>query len=383
MVGPAPTPPLGGGRHRKPGPGCTRTRRPPGDHLRAHWKGTATVLTSSPAADGLSRPRVLGVDGNSLGHRGFHSARDEPGSDTRPFVTGAVVSMLASAWVHGPYDAVVVAFDHPTNHRKLDYPEYKANRPPAHPELTGHLGDLRRHLGDCGFMVVEVEGCEADDLLAATADGCCARGWSCDLLSSDRDLTALVGPTTRLLRPLARFADLRVEDERGVRERYGIDPSHYVDFAALRGDTSDGLIGATGIGAKTAARLVRDHGTVAGIYASLTDLAPKVEAALREARERVERNLVLMAPIPHLDVDLDRAAADGIDLQLVTQTLEPLGLGAAARRFAWAVTAPPPPPTPPPPDEPPDALAATVPAAVVERRRLAGAVAEGEQVSLF
>lgn len=339
--------------------------------------------TPRPAADDRRQPTVLGVDGNSLGHRGFHSARDEPGAQTRPFVTGAVVSMLASAWVHGPYDAVVVAFDHATNDRKRDYPEYKAHRPPPPPELAGHLVDLRRHLDDCGFLVVEVEGCEADDLLAATADGCAARGWSCDLLSSDRDLTALVGPTTRLLRPLARFADLRVEDERGVRERYGIEPPQYVDFAALRGDTSDGLVGATGIGPKTAARLVRDHGTIAGIYASLTDLAPKVEAALREARERVERNLLLMAPVPHLQVDLDAATARGVDLDRISRTLDPLGLEAAARRLRWAVTAPPRPPTPPPPTQPPDDLRGAVPAAVLARRRVATTVEQGEQVALF
>jgi 5'-3' exonuclease len=329
---------------------------------------------------------VLAVDGNSLGHRGFHSGRAEADRGEAPaaYVTGAVVSMLATAWQHGPYGAVVVAFDHAVNRRKLDHPQYKAHRPDTHPELPAALADLRVHLADAGFTVVEHPGAEADDLLAATADACVAADCSCDLLSSDRDLTALVGPTVRLLRPRARFAELIVEDVAAVRATYGIDPEHYIDLAALRGDPSDGLVGATGIGPKTAARLVRDHGSIAGIYAALCDLPPRVEASLREARDRVEHNLVLMAPIPHLPVDVAGAVAAGIDMDRVSRTLDTLGLAAAARRFVRAVTTPaePRPPAPPPPELPatPDPLPLEL---LRGRPDRVPAPTSGEQASLF
>jgi DNA polymerase I len=323
---------------------------------------------------------MLAVDGNSLGHRGFHSSRTEAADDHRPLVTGAVVSMLASVWSEGPYDGLVVAFDHPTNRRKDDHPEYKANRSPSHPELGPSLVALRTHLATCGFTVLEHPGSEADDLLAAVVDACWLRGWPCDVLSSDRDLTALVGPTTRLLRPRATFSDLQIEDEAAVRQRYGIEPSQYVELAALRGDPSDGLTGATGIGPKIAARLLRDYGSVAGIYAALTDLPPKLEAALREGRHRVERNLVLMAPIPHLEVDIDAAHQRGIDPDGVLAALEPLGLEVAARRFARAVLAPPQPPTPPPPLAPPPELAGRL---EPSRGAITAATLEAEQASLF
>lgn len=302
------------------------------------------------------RSRVLAVDGNSLAHRGFHSGRAEAerGEAAEAYVTGAVVSMLATAWQHGPYDAVVVAFDHAVNRRKQDHPHYKAHRPETHPDLPLALAALRVHLADAGFAVVEHPGAEADDLLAATADACVEADWPCDLLSSDRDLTALVGPTVRLLRPRARFAELAVEDVAAVQATYGVDPQHYVDLAALRGDPSDGLVGATGIGPKTAARLVRDHGSIAGIYGALCDLPPKVEASLREARDRVERNLLLMTPIPHLPVDVAGAVAAGIDPDRLTRALEALDLAAAARRFVRALTTPVGlrPPIPPPPELP-------------------------------
>jgi 5'-3' exonuclease len=299
-------------------------------------------------------PRVLAVDGNSLGHRAYHSSRDaDIGDDEVAVTTGAIVSMLATAWRYGPYDALIIGFDSPDNRRKQAFPEYKAGRPPTPPALTDALDLARGHLDACGLMVVEHHGAEADDVLAAVTDACEARDWRCDLLSSDRDLTALVGPLTRLLRPRSRFADLEVEDVEQVRRRYGIDPAQYVDLAALRGDPSDGLRGATGIGPKIAARLLRDHGSVPALYGMLHDLPPKVEASLREARERVERNLELMAPIPHLPVDVDAALARGFDVERIEAVLDGLGVGVAARRFTRAVTEPPPPlpPMPPPPDD--------------------------------
>lgn len=297
-----------------------------------------------------ARRSVLAVDGNALGHRAYRSAEAElAAGDERPLVTGAVISMLASAWVHGPYDAVLVGFDHATNQRKLLAPEYKANRPPTPPALTASLKRLRSDLAACGFAVVEHDGAEADDVLAATTDACSARGWRCDLLSSDRDLTALVTETVRLLRPRARFSDLNVEDVAHVRASYGVDPDRYVELAALRGDASDGLEGARGIGTKTAARLLAVHGSIAALYDALPDLPPRIEASLREARDRVERNLLLMAPVPHLEVDADALSTTTVDPALVLGVLQPLGLAAAARRFERAVTAPLPPPVAPHP----------------------------------
>lgn len=298
-------------------------------------------------------PRLLAVDGNSLGHRGFHSLQGGTDSPANA-VTGAVVSMLASACGHGPYDGMLVAFDHPANRRKTAHPEYKANRPPTPQPLRDALDALRLHLDACGFDVVEQEGLEADDLLAAAVDDCLVRGWRCDLLSSDRDLTALVDEGVRLLRPRATFADLVIEDVDVVRHRYGVEPWQYTELAALRGDPSDGLEGAHGIGTKTAAKLLRQHGSISTIYQRLADVPPKIEASLREARDRVERNLVLMAPIPHVTVDTGTAVARGIDAARIDAALAPLGLERAARRMRRLLTSPvpPTPPRAPPPTSP-------------------------------
>lgn len=322
--------------------------------------------------------RLLAVDGTGIGHRAYHARRHE--AQPGPFVTGAVVRMLATTWRHGPYDALLVAFDHRDNRRKDLYPEYKSHRPETAPQLREQLDQLVVNLTECGVPVACVDGAEADDVLATVADRCDAAGHRCDVLSSDRDLLALVGPTTRLLRPRATMSDLRVYDPATVRAEYGIEPAQYTDLAALRGDPSDGLEGVHGVGPKTAARLLRDHGSVPAIYAALTDLEPKVEAALRAARAQVERNLLLMAPLPRLELDLDGVVSRGVDADRVARILTDLGLPADGQRFRSAVSAPALPPLPPPPVEEP---ASFVPAGAGVSRARGPAPHAGEQAALF
>jgi DNA polymerase-1 len=304
--------------------------------------------------------QLLAVDGSSLVHRAWHSTRGGEDAGHEGVVTAAFASMLASTWTHGPYRTLLVAFDHPVNHRRRDFPEYKAQRSSTPDDLRTALEHTREHLESAGVAVRRQEGVEADDLLAAASDDARARGMTCDLLSSDRDLIALVGGVVRLLRPRQRFTDLAVEDEDAVRATYGVDPERYIDLAALRGDTSDGLRGASGIGPARAARLVRDHGSVAAIYRALPDLPPAIARSLREARDDVERNLLLMSPLPHLDVDLDDVVTRGSPMDRVAAMVEDLGFPGAARRLRKAIALEDPaersrdasmPPVPPPPSD--------------------------------
>ena len=276
-----------------------------------------------------------------------------------------MASMLASTWRHGPYDVALIALDHPVNRRRELFPAYKAQRSPTDPGLRAVLSALPDLLTGAGVPVRIREGAEADDLLAAAADDGDRRGWRTDLLSSDRDLIALVGPRVRLLRPRRRFADLAVEDAAAVEAEHGVPAHRYRDLAALRGDPSDGLEGAPGIGPATAARLLRAFEDVPSLYRALADLPPRTADALRRGREAVERNLLLMAPLPHLDADLDAALAAGPPLAGLVGDLEARGASAAAARLRRALgggtagtpSAPgapgaPMPPMPPPPERP-------------------------------
>lgn len=297
---------------------------------------------------------LLAVDGSSLAHRAWHSTREDEGSGHIGIVTASFASMLASTWAYGPYAHLVVAFDHPVNRRREDFPEYKAQRSATPDDLRQAIETTITHLERAGIALRREEGVEADDLLATVSDAARDRGLRCDLLSSDRDLTALVGGPIRLLRPRQRFTDVAVEDEAAVRATYGVTPERYIDLAALRGDASDGLRGAPGIGAKRAARLIRDHGDVAGIYRALPDLPPALARSLREGRDDVERNLLLMSPLPHLDVALDEALAAPAPMDRLADLVEELGFPGAARRvrrtLADGVSSTIPPVPPPPTD---------------------------------
>jgi 5'-3' exonuclease len=300
-------------------------------------RSTLAASVASDARGGDAIVRLLAVDGSSIAHRAWHSTRGATGGDDLTAVVAAMASMLASTWRHGPYDVALVALDHPVNRRRELFPAYKAQRSPTEPGLRAVLDALPAALRAASVPVRVQEGAEADDLLAAAADGGDRRGWWTDLLSSDRDLTALVGPRVRLLRPRQRFADLAVEDVAAVEAAHGVPPIRYRDLAALRGDPSDGLEGAPGIGPATAARLLREHDDVPALYRSLADLPPRIADSLRRGREAVERNLLLMAPLPHLDADLDAARAAGPPLAGLVADLEARGAGGAAARLRRAL----------------------------------------------
>lgn len=324
---------------------------------------------------------LLAVDGNSLAHRAWHALRGDELDGA--WVTHGVVRMLASAWRHGPFDGVAVAFDSPANLRCARDPAYKANRGDHDPALHEQLGLLADLLPRCGWTVLTAAGYEADDLLAATARACTALGLRCHLLSSDRDLLALVSPTVTLLRPRRTMADLTVHDPAAVEAEYGIAPAQYLHLAALRGDPSDNLPGVRGIGTRTAARLLRSWGSIEGIYAGLFDIAPAVADKLRAGRQRVERNLALMTPLADHDVDVPGVLARGVDVERVCRTLESVGLGAAAASFRHAVARGPLPPLPPPPEvEPTDHGRAGRRGRPRPEARTPVAV-EGEQAALF
>ncbi|MBW3579060.1 MAG: hypothetical protein KY462_15240 [Actinobacteria bacterium] len=306
-------------------------------------------------------PTVLAVDGNSLAHRAWHALIDE--RDSGPWLAGGVVRMLGSVWRYGRYAGVVVAFDAPDSIRKARHPGYKASRPTPDPAFVGQLRNLAHLLAACGFTVLSTPGHEADDLLAATVAGAGIADVRTTLVSSDRDLLALVSDRATLLRPRRTMADLAVYDPAAVRAEFGVEPTQYLELAALRGDPSDDLPGVPGVGQRTAARLLRSWGSVGALYAGIRDLPPDLAARLRDSRGDVERNLELMAPLAQAPVDLAATLANGVDLAEVRRVLAPVGLGPAADAFRRAVERGPLPPMPPPPLEPPPGTAAADPPA--------------------
>jgi 5'-3' exonuclease len=218
-------------------------------------------------------------------------------------------------------------------------PSYKAHRVGDEPDPVAPQEEVgRRVLEALGIAVVGAAGFEAEDVIATLAAGA---DEPVDVVSGDRDLFALVrdaAPAVRVLYPLRGVSEMLVVDEAEITRRYGIPGRAYLDYALLRGDPSDGLPGVPGIGEKTAAKLVAEHGTLDRVLAA-RDLPAAVARRLDAAREYLAaaRRVVppvADVPLPPVDLALPREPARPRHL---ARLAEEHGLGGAAGRVRAAL----------------------------------------------
>jgi DNA polymerase-1 len=219
----------------------------------------------------MSPRTLLAVDGNSLLHRafhasaasGFHTPDGHPGWAIR-----GLLSQLVAAVDRVSADAVVVGFDdRAASVRKDRWPTYKAHRSPKPATLEHQLGAAIEVLRELGVLVVVPAGLEADDVLASAAAYAPTVGARTVVATSDRDSFALIGEHTRMLRILNGGVDASpLLDAERLAMVTGVRPDQYLDYAALRGDTSDNLPGVPGFGPKTAARLLAGLGSARAAF---------------------------------------------------------------------------------------------------------------------
>ena len=270
------------------------------------------------------RPLLI-VDGDSFAHRYYHalpkSIRRADGGGGN--LLDGVGGLLIRLWEEESPRAVLAAWDTLTvpTYRHTALPAYQSGRQ-FDKELLDQL-DLAPQLAEAmGFAPVKADGYEADDFLAAGVAFEEARGGTAIVASGDRDTFQLVGERTIVLQPQVGGGPLARIGPAEVRERYGVDPAQVPDFIALRGDPSDTIPGARGVGAKTAASVLAQYGSL--------------EAALEQGRFAAEgdalrlyRHIATMdreAPLPDLDDQQptwERAAA----------LAEEWGLGRLTRRL--------------------------------------------------
>jgi DNA polymerase-1 len=255
---------------------------------------------------------LLAIDGDSLAHRAYHALpRSIRGADGMPgnMIVG-FTNMVVSVWEVERPRTVFVGFDSigsPTYRNEL-LPEYQSGRDYP-PELTGQLDRLPELVGTLGFAWAKAPGYEADDFLAAAVRAEAGRGGETLVLTSDRDMFQLAGPTTTILVPKRGVRELERVGPAEVRERYGVDPEQVPDFIALRGDPSDRIPGAPGVGPGRAAAVLVKHGTLeAALEAGgFPDRADALREYLRIATLQAD------APIPEMpDAEPDWASAAGL-----------------------------------------------------------------------
>ena len=247
----------------------------------------------------MSRP-LLAIDGDSLAHRAYHALpKSIRRAGGRP--SGAIVgftNMLIRLWDTEQPRAVVVGWDTlevPT-YRHESFDGYQSGREFDN-ELLEQLALLPELTQAFGFAIAKGPGYEADDFLAAAVAFEEEREGSAIVATSDRDAFQLASDRTTILQPVRGVSELARIGPDEVRERYGVEPGQVVDFIALRGDPSDRLPGAPGVGPKKAADLLRQYGSLENTLAA-GRFSPQAEEL------RLYRRIALLdasAPLPPLD----------------------------------------------------------------------------------
>jgi 5'-3' exonuclease len=233
---------------------------------------------------------LLAVDTPSMLFRAFYALPDSiKGPDGRPVnaLLGTANLILKEVELHRPRAVVLTFGPDAAAYRTELYPAYHAEREAAMPDDLPHqFADARPFFEAFGWTVASSEELEADDLLGTYAEREAAAGGRALLLTGDRDMYQCAGErvTVLYIRTGGKGAEEVGPDE--VRERYGIGPELVPDFIALRGDPSDGLPGAKGVGPKKAAELLREHGSLEAILENaIRERRPKLRAALIEGHD--------------------------------------------------------------------------------------------------
>jgi 5'-3' exonuclease len=232
---------------------------------------------------------LLAVDAPSMLFRAFYALPDKiVGPDGRPVnaLLGTANLILREVEVHQPRAVVLCFGPDAASYRTELYPTYHAEREAAMPgDLSPQFAACREFFEAFGWTVATSDDLEADDLLGTFARREAEADGRALLLTGDRDMYQCAGERVTVL--YVRTGGGKGAEEVGpeqVRERYGIGPELVPDFIALRGDPSDGLPGAKGVGPKTAAELLRKHGSLEGVLDNaIREPRPKLRGALIEA----------------------------------------------------------------------------------------------------
>jgi DNA polymerase-1 len=282
--------------------------------------------TATPAPD-----RLLLLDGHSLAYRAFFALPVENFSTSTGQPTNAVygfTSMLINVLRDEAPTHVAVTFDvSRKTFRSEVFADYKANRSETPSDFKGQVSLVKEVLAALRIPVVEVEGYEADDVIATLTARAEREGFDVLICTGDRDAFQLVSDHVTVLYPRKGVSDLARMTPEAVQDRYGLSPQQYPDFAALRGDPSDNLPNIPGVGEKTAARWVVEYGSLDTLVERVDEVRGKMGDALRAHLASVIQNrqlteLVRDVPVDVMPGDLARQSWDRDEVHQVFDTLQ-------------------------------------------------------------
>ncbi len=305
--------------------------------------------------------RFVVIDGNAIIHRAFHAL--PPLTSKKGEIVNAVYgffSMFLKILQDLKPSYIAVCFDRPKpTFRQELYVGYQAKRPKMADELVPQIQIIHDILDKAKISIFEIDGYEADDLigtlavqalraevaplsgaprLASPAAGSSrVSGLEVIIVSGDRDMLQLVNSHVKVLAPVVGITNMLLYDSQKVEEKYGIKPEQIIDYKALVGDPSDNYPGVSGIGPKTASKLILEYETLDGIYKHLDDIKKKNEALAVKLAEGAEaaglaKKLATIVTDAPISLDIKKCSCSDFDTKSLLASFEDLGFKSLVKR---------------------------------------------------
>ncbi len=251
------------------------------------------------------RKTLILIDGSGFVFRAYYAL---PRLTTRKGLpTHAVygfIQMIRKLLDEFDYDYIAVAFDAkgPTYRHKI-FEDYKISRPPKPPELDMQWPWIQKVCEALGIPIIEIQGFEADDIIASLARKASKENINVIIVTSDKDMFQLLDGHIKIFRPMKE----KLYDRKTFENEYGFQPDLMKDYLALVGDKIDDIPGVKGIGDKTARNLIQKYGNLQSIYKHLDELKPAIRKKLEAHRKEADLSLQLveLSNIPELDIPLE------------------------------------------------------------------------------
>lgn len=257
--------------------------------------------------------RLVIIDGKSVFYRGYYAMPNLSTKDGTP--TGGVygfATMALEIVKKLKPDYVCVAWDKSKTNirsRLALYPDYKAGRKPPPPDFYVQIPLLHDLLESLGWPLYEIDDYEADDIMGAFAKQAGEKGIESYLVTSDLDVLQLVNKHTHIYTLKKGFTKIELFNEVSFTEKYGVSPTQWIDVKALKGDASDNIPGVAGIGEKTALNLIKEHGSLEGVYDDIELIGKSVKLKLEANKDMafLSKKLVTLMVDAPIQLDFDKA----------------------------------------------------------------------------
>jgi DNA polymerase-1 len=284
------------------------------------------------------RKRLAIIDGKSVFYRGYYAMPNLSTKDGTP--TGGVYgfAMMAFEVIKKLRpDYVCVAWDKPkTNIRKRTelYPAYKAGRKPAPPDFYAQIPLLHELLKAFGWPLYELDDYEADDIMGALSVQAREKGIDTALITSDLDLLQVVNGNVHVYALKKGLSNIQLFNPESFKEKYGIETDQFLDFKALKGDSSDNIPGVSGIGEKTAAELIKQHKTLDNVFENVDLIPEKTAKKLRAGKDSayLSKKLAQIWTDAPIKLNLDEMDGSKCDAKQVAEKLQKFEFRSLARQ---------------------------------------------------